>query len=225
MSPSCFGEPGLNGAPTIFADLVLEPRPCAGQTRPSCATGCCGRSRSRAAPCAPEPRRADARAARRRVVIRSATRRGCKTRQRRKAMSAFSAPYSHAFSIGARAKPDEIAARARDFAQAGWACGRESVRRAYRCCGRRRSRPRRACRRAAWRRRSARRERRACASTCMSNLMSWPILRTPGDSSSGFRSAIASASGDLVRREAAAVEEIVGAGRGGRSGCSRPLPA
>src|SRR5580700_10176815 len=34
--------------------------------------------------------------------------RGCNTRLRRKAMSAFSAPYSHAFSIGARASPTRL---------------------------------------------------------------------------------------------------------------------
>ena len=34
--------------------------------------------------------------------------RGCNTRRRRKAMSAFSAPYSQAFSIGARASPRKL---------------------------------------------------------------------------------------------------------------------
>ena len=46
----------------------------------------------------------------------------------------------------------------------------------------------------------------------MSNLTSWPILRTPGASSSGFRSAIASASAIWSGARPAAVEEIVGAG-------------
>ena len=46
------------------------------------------------------------------------------------------------------------------------------------------------------------------ANTCQSNLMFWPILSTPGSSSSGFSSAIASASRDLAGQQAAAVEEV-----------------
>ena len=206
-----FRRAGVEGRADDFVDLGLERRPCAGKTRPSCATGCCGRSRSRAAPCAPEPRRADARAARRPWSF--ARRRGAAAKR---AADAKRCPLSPL-----RIRRPFRSARARAQGNCGpsprprsreWACGRESVRRACRCCGRRRSRPRRACKRSSMASSIGATRTPRIASTCMSNLMSWPILSTPGDSSSGFRSAIASASGDLVGREAAALEEIVGAG-------------
>ncbi len=50
------------------------------------------------------------------------------------------------------------------------------------------------------------------AKTCQSNLTFWPIFSTPGSSSSGLSSAIASRFVDLAGQQTAAAEEIGGAG-------------
>ena len=66
MSPSCFGLPGLIGAPASLLDLGLQPRRLPARTRPTAAPASAGRSRCRAAPCAPAPAAAAAPASRKR---------------------------------------------------------------------------------------------------------------------------------------------------------------
>ena len=50
-----------------------------------------------------------------------------------------------------------------------------------------------------------------CANATVSNLMLWPILRTPGASSSGFKQRERLRFGDLPLDERAAAEQVVGA--------------
>ena len=193
MSPSCFGEPGLNGAPTRSADVVLEARhglrEVAGEARQHVPVD------RDAAPLHARQHR-DERALERLVDRGHAL--GGEARFQRP-------PDAHGridalggvrprLRRGNKRKGDRVAAGPGDVGERRRTVAEDALPQARRRRGSRRSRPHRARRRSASCRRSARPRRRGGRTSARRTSRSSPILRTPGASSSGFKSAIASSS-------------------------------